>query len=159
MIRIYPEQLAAQLREGLRACYLLSGNEPLLLQESQDLLRQAAQQQQFSEHYSISLDAHTDWDAIFGICQAMSLFASRQTLLLIFPENGPTAPIGEQLTKLATLLHEDILLILRGPRLTKAQENSAWFKALSPHGALVSCQTPEQAQLPQIGRASCRERV
>ncbi|MFE0783696.1 DNA polymerase III subunit delta, partial [Serratia bockelmannii] len=105
MIRIYPEQLAAQLREGLRACYLLSGNEPLLLQESQDLLRQAAQQQQFSEHYSISLDAHTDWDAIFGICQAMSLFASRQTLLLIFPENGPTAPIGEQLTKLAPLLH------------------------------------------------------
>lgn len=79
----------------------------------------------------------------------MSLFASRQTLLLIFPENGPTAPIGEQLTKLATLLHEDILLILRGPRLTKAQENSAWFKALSPHGALVSCQTPEQAQLPR----------
>ena len=149
MIRIYPEQLAAQLREGLRACYLLCGNEPLLLQESRDLLRQAAQQQQFSEHYSISLDAHTDWDAIFGICRAMSLFASRQTLLLIFPENGPTAPIGEQLTKLATLLHEDILLILRGPRLTKAQENSARFKALSPHGALVSCQTPEQAQLPR----------
>ncbi len=40
---------------GLRACYLLCGNEPLLLQESRDLLRQAAQQQQFSEHYSISL--------------------------------------------------------------------------------------------------------
>ncbi|VTR23536.1 DNA polymerase III subunit delta [Serratia fonticola] len=88
MIRLYPEQLAAQLREGLRACYLLSGNEPLLLQESQDLIRQAAQQQEFTEHYSISLDVHTDWDAIFSICQAMSLFASRQTLLLIFPENG-----------------------------------------------------------------------
>ncbi|HEJ7038956.1 TPA: DNA polymerase III subunit delta [Serratia liquefaciens] len=149
MIRIYPEQLAAQLREGLRACYLLTGNEPLLLQESQDLIRHAAQEQQFTEHYSISLDAHTDWDAIFSICQAMSLFASRQTLLLIFPENGPTAPIGEQLIKLAALLHDDILLMLRGPRLTKAQENSAWFKALSPHGAYVSCQTPEQAQLPR----------
>ncbi|MCX2958389.1 MAG: DNA polymerase III subunit delta, partial [Serratia symbiotica] len=59
MIRLYPEQLAAQLREGLCACYLLSGNEPLMLQESQDLIRQAAQQQQFSEHHSISLDAHT----------------------------------------------------------------------------------------------------
>lgn len=149
MIRLYPEQLAAQLREGLRACYLLSGNEPLLLQESQDLIRQAAQQQQFTEHYSITLDTHTDWDAIFSICQAMSLFASRQTLLLIFPENGPTAPIGEQLVKLSALLHEDILLVLRGPRLTKAQENSAWFKALSANGALISCQTPEQAQLPR----------
>jgi DNA polymerase-3 subunit delta len=149
MIRLYPEQLAAQLREGLRACYLLSGNEPLLLQESQDLIRQTAQQQEFSEHYSISLDASTDWDSIFSICQAMSLFASRQTLLLIFPENGPTAPIGEQLVKLSNLLHNDILLILRGPRLTKAQENSAWFKALSPNGVMVSCQTPEQAQLPR----------
>ncbi|AHG21564.1 DNA polymerase III subunit delta [Chania multitudinisentens RB-25] len=149
MIRLYPEQLAAQLREGLRACYLLSGNDPLLLQESQDLIRQTAQQQQFTEHYSISLDAQTDWNAIFSICQAMSLFANRQTLLLIFPENGPTAPLGEQLVKLAGLLHEDILLVLRGPRLTKAQENSAWFKALSPNGAFISCQTPEQAQLPR----------
>ncbi|QHA86261.1 DNA polymerase III subunit delta [Serratia rhizosphaerae] len=149
MTRLYPEQLAAQLREGLRACYLLCGNEPLLLQESQDLIRQAATAQQFSEHYSISLDAHTDWDAIFSICQSMSLFASRQTLLLILPENGPTAPIGEQLVKLAALLHEDIILMLRGPRLTKAQENSAWFKALGTNGAYVTCQTPEQTQLPR----------
>ena len=149
MTRLYPEQLAAQLREGLRACYLLCGNEPLLLQESQDLIRQAATAQQFSEHYSISLDAHTDWDAIFSICQSMSLFASRQTLLLILPENGPTAPIGEQLVKLAALLHEDIILLLRGPRLTKAQENSAWFKALGANGIYVTCQTPEQAQLPR----------
>ncbi|MBF1994466.1 DNA polymerase III subunit delta [Serratia symbiotica] len=149
MIRLYPEQLATQLREGLCACYLLSGNEPLMLQESQDLIRQAAQQQQFSEHHSISLDAHTDWDAIFSICQAMSLFASRQTLLLMFPENGPTAPIGDQLIKLSALLHNDILLILRGPRLTKAQENSAWFKSLSPKAVCVSCQAPEQMQLPR----------
>ncbi|VEA72297.1 DNA polymerase III subunit delta [Serratia rubidaea] len=149
MTRLYPEQLAAQLREGLRACYLLCGNEPLLLQESQDLIRQAATAQQFSEHYSISLDAHTDWDAIFSICQSMSLFASRQTLLLLLPENGPTAPIGEQLVKLAALLHEDIILLLRGPRLTKAQENSAWFKALGANGVYVTCQTPEQAQLPR----------
>ncbi|MBH1928070.1 DNA polymerase III subunit delta [Serratia rubidaea] len=149
MTRLYPEQLAAQLREGLRACYLLCGNEPLLLQESQDLIRQAATAQQFSEHYSISLDAHTDWDAIFSICQSMSLFASRQTLLLILPENGPTAPIGEQLVKLAALLHEDIILLLRGPRLTKAQENSAWFKTLGANGVYVTCQTPEQAQLPR----------
>ena len=140
MIRIYPEQLAAQLREGLRACYLLTGNEPLLLQESQDLIRHAAQEQQFTEHYSISLDAHTDWDAIFSICQAMSLFASRQTLLLIFPENGPTAPIGEQLIKLAALLHDDILLMLRGPRLTKAPD--AGTGAAPPLGR-PTCQNPE----------------
>lgn len=42
MIRLYPEQLRAQLNEGLRAAYLLLGNDPLLLQESQDAVRQVA---------------------------------------------------------------------------------------------------------------------
>jgi DNA polymerase III delta subunit len=42
MIRLYPEQLRAQLNEGLRAAYLLLGNDPLLLQESLDAVRHAA---------------------------------------------------------------------------------------------------------------------
>ncbi|MFP3449155.1 hypothetical protein SB765_29955, partial [Pseudomonas sp. SIMBA_067] len=46
-------------------------------------------------------------------------------------------------------LHADILLICRMAKLTKAQENSAWFKALSTSAVLVPCQTPEQAQLPR----------
>lgn len=149
MIRIYPEQLAAQLAEGLRASYLLLGNEPLLLQESLDALRQHARQQGFTEHFSFTLDQSTDWDAIFGVCQALSLFAARQSLLLQLPENGPNAAMAENLVKLAGLLHPDILLIVRGNKPTKAQENSAWYKALSQHGVIVSCLTPEQAQLPR----------
>ncbi|SLM63876.1 MULTISPECIES: DNA polymerase III subunit delta [Dickeya] len=149
MIRLYPEQLAAQLHEGLRGCYLLFGNEPLLLQESQDNIRHIASQQGFTEHFSFTLDNHTDWDAIFSTCQALSLFATRQTLLLILPESGIAASISEHLVKLTTLLHPDILLIVRGGKLTKAQENSAWFKALSQHGVYLPCMTPEQEHLPR----------
>ncbi|WP_455852958.1 DNA polymerase III subunit delta [Pantoea endophytica] len=149
MIRIYPEQLSAQLREGLRACYFLTGNEPLLIQESADAIRATATAQGFEEHFSVTIDAQTDWDAIFVSCQSLSLFTQRQTLTLQLPENGPNAAIAEQLVKLSTLLHSDILLVLRMAKLTKAQENSAWFKALSAQAVLVPCQTPEQAQLPR----------
>lgn len=149
MIRIYPEQLGAQLQESLRPCYLLFGNDPLLVQESQDSIRHQAQTHDFSEHFSFTLDATTDWESLFSLCQAMSLFASRQTLLLILPDNGANAAIGEKLTKLSTLLHDDLLLILRGNKLTRAQENSAWFKALSQQAVYVTCNTPEQAQLPR----------
>lgn len=149
MTRVYPEQLAAQLREGLRACYLVMGNEPLLLQESLDLIRQHAQQQGFTEYFSFSLDTHTDWESIFSLSQAMSLFASRQIISLTLPENGANAAIGEQLTKLATLMHSDLLLIIRGNKPTKAQENAGWFKTLSQNAVMISCQTPEQAQLPR----------
>jgi DNA polymerase-3 subunit delta len=148
MTRLFPEQLAAQLREGLRACYLLIGNDPLLLQESQDSIRQAAQAQQFIEHHSFIVDAQSDWPAIFSICQALSLFASRQTLTLTLPENGPNAAINEQLQKLTQLLHADLLLIVRCQKLSKAQENSSWIKAISEQTVWINCQTPESQQLP-----------
>ncbi|GKW12295.1 DNA polymerase III subunit delta [Pectobacterium punjabense] len=149
MIRLYPEQLTAQLHEGLRGCYLVFGSDPLLLQESLDNIKRVAQQHEFSEHFSFILDLHTDWDAIFSTCQALSLFASRQSLLLVLPENGPNAAMSDNLVKLSGLLHPDILLILRGHKLTKAQENSAWFKALAQDSVYINCLTPEQAQLPR----------
>ncbi|KYP96315.1 DNA polymerase III subunit delta [Sodalis-like endosymbiont of Proechinophthirus fluctus] len=149
MIRLYAEQLGAQLQESLRPCYLLFGNDPLLLQESQDCIHDRAQEQQFDEHFSITLDASTDWDAIFSMCQERSLFASRQTLLLVLPDGGIHAAMGEKLLQLASLLHEDLLLILHGRKLTRALANTSWFKALSPRAVLVSCATPEQGQLPR----------
>ncbi|EMW6875608.1 DNA polymerase III subunit delta [Providencia stuartii] len=149
MIRIYPEQLASQLQDSLKGRYLIWGNEPLLIQESQDAIRKTAQSQGFEEHFTFSLEPQTDWDEIFSLCQALSLFASRQSLTLILPENGPNAAMAEKLNQLAQLLHPDILLLLRGQKLTKAQENSAWFKAISNEGVYVSCLTPEYQRLPQ----------
>ncbi|WP_457913411.1 DNA polymerase III subunit delta [Candidatus Gillettellia adelgis] len=149
MIRIYSNQLAAQLRKGLCKHYLLIGNEPLMLQESQDLIRDAAKQQQFSTYYSISLDIHADWDAIFNICQTINLFTRRQILLLIFPDNGLFSPFENHLTQLSELLHNDILLILRSSYLPKSQEKSVWFKALSCNAVYVSCQSPTPTQLPR----------
>ncbi len=82
MIRLYPEQLRAQLNEGLRAAYLLLGNDPLLLQESQDAIRQVAAVQGFEEHHTFSIDPNTDWNAIFfvmpgheSVCQSTNAIA------------------------------------------------------------------------------------
>lgn len=149
MIRLYPEQLRAQLSEGLRAAYLLLGNDPLLLQESQEAVRQAATAQGFEEHHRVQIDASTDWQELFAVCQALSLFSSRQTLLLLLPDNGPNAAINAQLETLTGLLHDDILLLVCGNKLTKAQENAAWYAQLADRSVLVTCQTPEQAQLPR----------
>lgn len=157
MIRLYPEQLRAQLSEGLRAAYLLLGNDPLLLQESQDAIRQVAATQGFDEHHTFTLDNNTDWNALFSQCQAMSLFASRQTLLLLLPENGPNAAVNEQLATLVQLLHDDLLLLVRGNKLSKAQENAVWFSALADRAVQVSCQTPEQAQLPRWVAARAKQ--
>ncbi|WP_312582879.1 DNA polymerase III subunit delta [Atlantibacter hermannii] len=159
MVRVWPEQLRAQLKEGLRAAYLLTGYDPLLLQESQDAIRQAAQEQGFDEYHTRQIDNQTDWEEIFSITRALSLFASRQTLLLVLPDNGPNAAINDKLAELVNLLHDDLLLVVRTAKLTKAQENAAWYGALSSRGVMVNCQTPEQAQLPRwvANRAKSRQ--
>ena len=157
MLKLYPEQLGAQLKEGLRAAYLLLGNDPLLLQESQDVVRQTASTQDFTEHHTFTIDNSTDWDAVYSICQALSLFASRQTLTVQLPENGPNAAINERLAMLVSLLHDDLILIVRGNKLTKAQENAAWYTALANRSVCVSCQTPEQANLPRWVAARAKQ--
>lgn len=157
MLKLYPEQLGAQLKEGLRAAYLLLGNDPLLLQESQDVVRKAASAQGFTEHHTYVIDNSTDWDAIYSICQALSLFASRQTLTLQLPENGPNAAINERLALLVSLLHDDLMLIVRGNKLTKAQENAVWYTTLANRSVCVSCQTPEQANLPRWVAARAKQ--
>lgn len=158
MIRLYPEQLVAHLQNSLCAVYLLAGNDPLLLQESQDVIYASARQREFSERHSWQIDNNTPWQDIFSCCTALSLFASRQILILQLPENGVNAATGQQLNCLATLLHQDILLIIQLTRLNKVQQNSAWFSALSQHGALVTCQTPEHEHLPRWLAARAKQR-
>ncbi|CUX97313.1 DNA polymerase III subunit delta [Candidatus Hoaglandella endobia] len=149
MIRLYKiEHLDAQLQESLYPCYLLFGNDQLLLQEGQDRIRKLAQVKGFDEYVSIILDVWTDWEALFSWCQARSLFASRQALLLILPDGSIQSALGEKLHQLALLLHDDLLVILRGSKLTRRLEKSTWFQLVSQRSVLLICSTPEQAHLP-----------
>ncbi len=124
MIRLYPEQLRAQLNEGLRAAYLYLVTILCYCRKAGRCSSgRCGARVRRTPHFSI--DPNTDWNAIFFVMRAMSLFASRQTLLLLLPENGPNAAINEQLLTLTGLLHDDLLLIVRGNKLSKAQENAA----------------------------------
>ncbi|MGL5774443.1 MAG: DNA polymerase III subunit delta, partial [Aeromonas veronii] len=44
-MRIYPEQFGDHLKAGLRPCYLVFGDEPLLRLEAIDAIRQVARKQ------------------------------------------------------------------------------------------------------------------
>lgn len=156
MTKVFPDQLVAQLKEGLRGCYLLIGSDPLLHLESQDTLLAAAQLEDFVEHHHFVIDQYTDWQQLFSECQALSLFAQRQVFIIQLPENGPNAGQAEQLATLTGLLHADLLLIMHGAKLTKAQENSLWYKNLASNSVIVPCVTPDHQQLPRWLQRRCQ---
>ncbi|MEX4490142.1 DNA polymerase III subunit delta [Haemophilus influenzae] len=151
MNRIFPEQLNYNLAQGLARVYLLQGQDPLLLSETENSICQVANQQGFDEKNSIQVDSQTDWVQLIESCQSMGLFFSKQILSLNLPENF-TALLQKNLQELISVLNKDVLLILQVAKLTKAIEKQAWFIALNqyePNVILINCQTPTVENLPR----------
>lgn len=156
-MRIFADKLADHLTRQTFPIYLLMGNEPLLLQETKDLLHHHAKQKGFLDKQRFTLDKNIDWNPIFDCCQALSLFSNQQILELEIPESGLSAANAKELVILTSQLNPDILLIVIGNKLTRAQENTKWFKALHQHGVLVSCNSPDLRQLPQFVQQRCKK--
>ncbi|CAH0525085.1 DNA polymerase III subunit delta [Vibrio hippocampi] len=152
-MKIFADRVAQTLERQWHHCYLLFGNEPLFVQESRDHIVAKAKQLGFEEHHRFSMDKSLDWNQVFDCTQALSLFSSKQIIELTVPESGITAASAKSLLELAPSLHQDIVLIITGSKLTRAQESAKWFKALN--GCLVNCATPDTKRLPQWVQQRC----
>lgn len=154
MIKINAEQLATKLTQlqpspDQLLCYLLIGTEPYLQHLAQSQLQKYLRTLEFAEQFIFTIDAHTDWNKIYDSCQALSLFSNRTLLILQFGENGVNAATTNKLNELVGQLTSDTSIIFSLPKLTKAQENSPWVKALSDHLLWVNCIAPDTSRLPQ----------
>ncbi len=152
MRKIPAVQLQSLLKQHLAPSYLLVGQDPLLLDESRQVLLQAARQQRFDELLQYSVDNSTDWDELYQNCQSRGLFSEKSLLFLSLPDNI-TQPLQKKLQTLVGLLHHDVLPVLQLPRFNLQTEKQSWLTALETYnansGVLVNCQTPTQEQLPQ----------
>lgn len=146
-MRLRPEHLERHLREGLQALYVLTGDEPLLLQESTDLIRQAATRHGYSERQIHSIERGFSWDALIADSQALSLFAERKLVELRF-SNKPDAAAAEVLIAFAQRPPEDTLLLITLPKLDGAAQKSKWFTALDNHGVQITLYPVDASALP-----------
>lgn len=146
-MRIYPEQLQQHIRQALPHCILIFGDEALLSLEAYDQIQQQAKQQGYLETFSFSLDGNFDKDAIYSHLQSMSLFSEKKVLSLTLTKTSKESTAF--LREIAPLLHEDILLLLQGPKLNNQQLNGAWFKKLEQQGLYVATNAPTAQRFPQ----------
>jgi DNA polymerase-3 subunit delta len=149
-MQIRADQLAVQLKRGLKPLYLVHGDDALLAQEACDLVRGAGRAAGFEERKVFTVSgAHFDWSAVLGAAQAMSLFAERQLIDLRIPSGKPGKEGSLALQRYVEHLSEDVLTLISCPRLDGQQQRSAWFAALDGAGASVRIDTVERAALPQ----------
>ena len=89
MPKLRPEQLGAALTKQLAPIYLVSGDEPLVIQEVCDQIRAAARKQGFSERELYHCDTSFDWGQVLTAANSLSLFAEKKIIELRLPTGNP----------------------------------------------------------------------
>jgi len=131
-----PAQLPQSLKKALAPVYLVSGDEPLLVQECCDQIRKVARDQGFADRLTFHADNHFDWNIVAGEFSAMSLFAEKRRIEV----HLPTGKLGDGRAVMERILAQpadDIVLLLISARLDAAETRRKWYKDLQGKGLHV----------------------
>ncbi|MCL7946052.1 DNA polymerase III subunit delta [Marinobacter sp. ATCH36] len=129
-------QLPQLLQKGLLPVYLISGDEPLLVQECCDQVRKAARAAGFEDRVTFHADQQLDWNRVGEEFGALSLFAEKRRIEI----HLPTGKLGDGRAVLETVLQnppDDIIVLLISARLDAAETRRKWYKELQNKGVHV----------------------
>ena len=148
-MKLRTADLESHLGKGLQPVYLVTGDEPLLVDEALTAIREAARRAGFSEREVLDADSGFDWGQLHASSMSMSLFAERRLIELRFS----TARVGQNgaraITEYCQQPPEDVLLLINGGRLEARQRSAAWAKAVDAAGAVVQAWPVSPRQLPE----------
>jgi len=147
-MRLRAEQLPSHVEKPLLPIYLVSGDEPLQLNEATDALRAAARAQGYSEREVLQVETGFDWSALAAAGSNLSLFAERRLIELRMPSGKPGDAGSKALSAYAAAATLDNLLLISCGKLDKQQQKSKWFTALEGAGAVIQIWPVEPPALP-----------
>ena len=147
-MRTTPDALPAALAKGPlpRSC-LVTGVEPLLIDEACTLLRAKAREAGFGDREVHFVEKGFDWDALMMDAASLSLFASLRLIELKF-RNAPDATAAKNLAQLAAEPPQDTLLLVSGELEPKSWK-SAWVNEFERQGLVVVAAEMTRDRLPE----------
>jgi len=148
-MQLRPEQLDAHLGRPLSPLYLLHGDEPLLVIEAADAIRQAARRQGFTQREVIVVGNHFRWDDLFLAAGNLSLFGETKLIDLRIPSGKPGREGSEALQRYIKTLNTETVTLITLPELDWQAKKAAWVVALSQAGVAIECNAPPLVRLPQ----------
>lgn len=149
-MKLRPNQIREHFAKGqLLPLYLLSGDEPLLMQEAADQIRSEARKTGITERELFLVESGFEWNNLLQAGNSMSLFGDRK-LLEVRNEKGKFDDAAKK--ALATYCdnpNPDNILLLILPKVDKKTQSAKWFQALESVGGFIQVWPVDVAQLPQ----------
>jgi len=145
-MKLKPEQLRRHLEDKFLPVYLVSGDEPLLVKESCDLIRQAAKSKAFIER-ELFHGEKGDIDRFTSASDNLSLFAEQKIYEFRFNKTPP-AEFSKTFEKWCEQPPEDQFLLISCAKLDKKSTNKSWYKSLEKLGAHITIWPIDAKSLP-----------
>jgi DNA polymerase-3 subunit delta len=147
-VKISANQLSSHLNQALLPCYLVTGDEHLLVQESLDAIRATARAQGFGTRDLFVQTTGFDWSELSAASGNLSLFAERQIIELRLPTGKPGVKGSAAIVDFAGTAGGDILFLVSAPKLDRGAAGAKWVKALERHGCMLQVWPISPRDLP-----------
>ncbi len=147
-MKIPGDSLPPQLARGLSSIYLVSGDEPLLVNEAADAIRARARNEGFTERDLHVVERGFDWQALLGDSRALSLFAQRKIIEIRLANPTPGDQGAAAIIELATQSSADNLVLIVTAKMDGRVQNSKWVSAIDKHGVIVQVWPVDLPKLP-----------
>lgn len=148
-VKLRPDQLSGQLASGLLPVYIVSGNEPLLVDEAVGLIRDRATAAGVGPVTTLFVERHVDWWAVRADFGSPSLFSPGNLLVLRLSTLTPGDEAARHLRGMAGRPSDGNVLLVVMPKPMQRTEQAAWFRALAQAGAWVDTRPPSAADMPR----------
>lgn len=149
-MKVLPDKLAEDLGRRIAPIYVVSGDEPLLVQESCDLIRASLRKAGYTERDLFHVEGDNfDWGQVLFSAASMSLFAERKILELRMPSGKPGNDGAAALAGYAEHSPSDTVMLLVLPRVDARTQKLKWFKALESAAVFVQVWPKDIKEMPR----------
>ena len=131
------QQLADHIQKSLAPIYLISGEEPLQIEESLGMLRSHAREIGYQDRHVFHVERGFDWGQLAEQTSNLSLFSDKKILELRLPTGKPGTAGAKALQSYCEHPPEDVLLLIQSGKLDRSALKTKWAQAISNAGVLV----------------------
>ena len=147
-MKIRTNQLSSHLQKTLAPCYLVTGDEHLLVDEALDSIRETARARGFTSRELFAGTAGFDWAQLRNSSANLSLFADKRIVELRLPTGKPGRAGGQAIVDLVESTDPDLMLIVSGPKLDRSAQSSKWAKSIDAKGVNIQVWPIDARELP-----------
>jgi DNA polymerase-3 subunit delta len=148
-MKLLAEKLHPTLEKKIAGFYFCSGQDTFLVNELSDTIIQAAKKHAFTEITRLYADSSFSWEHLYASIHSPSLFSPKIALILQLSTWKLEDKAKTLLTESSQIKSDDLLVIIKGPKIERAMMTTKWFQAMTEHAYWIDLPVMYPSQVPE----------